>query len=199
MTRIRQISELRILPPSNLKLSQHFACPVLLCLWMTGMMLIITTRSTHGCLLSAWQVVSLSHNLTRSVHRTVLWVLRTFVWVLCSAAIICSVVCFGSELFLVFFLNLFIFNWRTVAILVSAWIWTFLFLIFIYLFGCAWSQLWHVGSSSPTRDRTWAACIGSHWTTKKVPGFRIFNIYLMSEIVPWFPFLCHPYFFSIWF
>ena len=26
--------------------------------------------------------------------------------------------------------------------------------------------LWHVGSSSPTRDRTWTS---SHWTTMEVP------------------------------
>ena len=43
-----------------------------------------------------------------------------------------------------------------------------------------WSSLWHansqfhhVGSSFPTRDRTWVPCIGStslsHWTTRKVP------------------------------
>ena len=35
------------------------------------------------------------------------------------------------------------------------------FLIFIYLFGCSGSQLQHVGSSSLTRDRTWAPCTGS--------------------------------------
>ena len=35
------------------------------------------------------------------------------------------------------------------------------FLIFIYLFGHAGSWLWHVGSSSLTRDWTWAPCAGS--------------------------------------
>ena len=33
--------------------------------------------------------------------------------------------------------------------------------IFIYLFDCARSQLWHVRSSSLTRDRTWGPCIVS--------------------------------------
>ena len=33
--------------------------------------------------------------------------------------------------------------------------------IFIYLFGCPRSQLQHVGSSSLTRDQTWAPCTGS--------------------------------------
>lgn len=75
---------------------------------MTGMMLVIITLSTHGYLVSAWHVVSLK--LTRSVHRTVLRAVGIFICVLCSAAIICSVVCFGSELVFVFFLNLFIFN-----------------------------------------------------------------------------------------
>ena len=36
----------------------------------------------------------------------------------------------------------------------------FFFLIYIYLFGCTESQLRHVGSSSLTRDRTWAPL---HW------------------------------------
>ena len=38
---------------------------------------------------------------------------------------------------------------------------SFFFLNFIYLFGCSGSQLQHVGSSSLTRDRTWAPCTGS--------------------------------------
>ena len=37
----------------------------------------------------------------------------------------------------------------------------FFFLMLIYLFGCARSWLQHVGSSSLTRYRTWAPCIGS--------------------------------------
>ena len=37
----------------------------------------------------------------------------------------------------------------------------FIFKILIYLFGHAGFQLWHVGSSSLTRDRTQAPCIGS--------------------------------------
>ena len=37
-----------------------------------------------------------------------------------------------------------------------------LLFIFIFLkFGNARSLLWHVGSSSLTRDQTWAPCIGS--------------------------------------
>ena len=31
----------------------------------------------------------------------------------------------------------------------------------IYVFGCPWSQLQHVESSSLIRDRTWAPCIES--------------------------------------
>ena len=38
-------------------------------------------------------------------------------------------------------------------------------------------SLWHVGSSSPTRDQTQAPCIGaqslSYWTTKKVSRFHL--------------------------
>ena len=34
------------------------------------------------------------------------------------------------------------------------------YLFFKYLFFCTWSCLWHVGSSSMTRDWTWAPCIG---------------------------------------
>ena len=75
---------------------------------MTGMMLVVITLSTRGYLVSAWHVVSLK--LTRSVHRTALPVVGIFIRVLFSAAIICSVVCFGSELVFVFCLNLFIFN-----------------------------------------------------------------------------------------
>ena len=37
----------------------------------------------------------------------------------------------------------------------------FFFFNFIYLFGCSGSQLQHVGSSSLTRDQTWAPCAGS--------------------------------------
>ena len=37
----------------------------------------------------------------------------------------------------------------------------FIFKIFIYLFGCARSWLWHVGSSSLTRAQTQAPCTGS--------------------------------------
>ena len=33
--------------------------------------------------------------------------------------------------------------------------------VFIYLFGCTESYLWHVGFSYPTRDQTLAPCIGS--------------------------------------
>ena len=33
--------------------------------------------------------------------------------------------------------------------------------LFSYLFGCTRSQLWHVRSSSLTRDQTWAPCIRS--------------------------------------
>ena len=33
--------------------------------------------------------------------------------------------------------------------------------IFIYLFGCGWFYLQHVGSSSLTRDQTRVPCIGS--------------------------------------
>ena len=36
-----------------------------------------------------------------------------------------------------------------------------IFFLNIYLFGCTRSQLWHVGSSSLTRDGTQAVCIGS--------------------------------------
>ena len=39
----------------------------------------------------------------------------------------------------------------------------------IYLFGCATS---YAGSSSPTRDQTWASALGaqslSHWTTREI-------------------------------
>ena len=49
----------------------------------------------------------------------------------------------------------------------------FIYLLNLYLFGCAGSQLWHVGSSSLTEDWTCASCIVSanlsHWTTRKVP------------------------------
>ena len=38
---------------------------------------------------------------------------------------------------------------------------SFLKIIFIYLFGCTGFKLQHVGSSSLTRDRSWAPCIGS--------------------------------------
>ena len=40
---------------------------------------------------------------------------------------------------------------------------SFLFFFFftIYLFSCAGSLLWHVGSNSLTRNQTQAACIGS--------------------------------------
>ena len=38
-------------------------------------------------------------------------------------------------------------------------------------------SLWHVGSSSPTRDQTQAPCIGarslSYWTTKEVSRFHL--------------------------
>ena len=37
----------------------------------------------------------------------------------------------------------------------------FCFLKIYYLFDCTGSKLWHVGSSSLTRDWTWAPCIGS--------------------------------------
>ena len=37
----------------------------------------------------------------------------------------------------------------------------YFFTIYLYLFGCAGSQLWQVGSSSQTRDQTQAPCIGS--------------------------------------
>lgn len=55
------------------------------------------------------------------------------------------------------------------------------FKIFNYLavpdLGCSmWdlpSSLWHVESSSLTRDQTWAPCVGSrvlsHWTARQVP------------------------------
>ena len=61
-------------------------------------MLVVITLSTRGYLVSAWHVVSLK--LTRSVHRTALPVVGIFIRVLFSAAIICSMVCFGSELVL---------------------------------------------------------------------------------------------------
>ena len=42
----------------------------------------------------------------------------------------------------------------------------------------AQAYLWHVGSSSLTRDRTWAPALGawslSHWTTRQVPVSAFF-------------------------
>ena len=39
------------------------------------------------------------------------------------------------------------------------------------------SSLWHVGSSSLTRDQTWAPALGvqsiSHWIPREVPLFHI--------------------------
>ena len=48
---------------------------------------------------------------------------------------------------------------------------SFFFFYVVYLFGCSGSQLQHVGSSSLTRDQTWAPCTQSlsHWTTREVP------------------------------
>ena len=62
---------------------------------------------------------------------------------------------------------------------------------FIYLFDCVglrcstpdpWSSLWHVGSSSLTRDQTMAPALGaeslSHWTTREVlvtVSFKVFS------------------------
>ena len=49
-----------------------------------------------------------------------------------------------------------------------------------YLFGCPGSQLWQVGSSSPTRVWTWAPCTAlgawspSHWMTREAPRLIIF-------------------------
>ena len=37
----------------------------------------------------------------------------------------------------------------------------FFFFFVIYLFGCSGSELQNVGSSSLTRNRTWALCTGS--------------------------------------
>ena len=66
---------------------------------------------------------------------------------------------------------------------------------FIYLFDCVglrcstldpWSSLWHVGSSSLTRDQTMAPALGaeslSHWTTREVlvtVTFKVFSNKLM--------------------
>ena len=51
----------------------------------------------------------------------------------------------------------------------------FLIFIFICLFRCVGSQLWHVESSSLTRDQTWTP-LGtpsvSYWTTREVPLSR---------------------------
>ena len=38
---------------------------------------------------------------------------------------------------------------------------SFLKNVFIYLLGHAGSSVWHVGSSFPTRDQTWAPCTGN--------------------------------------
>ena len=58
--------------------------------------------------------------------------------------------------------------------------------IFVYLFGYTESYLWHVGSfklkhagsTSLTRDETWAPALGAQslncWTTRKVPAVYFF-------------------------
>ena len=51
----------------------------------------------------------------------------------------------------------------------------------IYLLGCAGAPLWHMGSSSVTRDQTGAPALGawslSHWTTRKVTNQKHFELY----------------------
>ena len=74
----------------------------------------------------------------------------------------------------------------------------FFFLRFTYLFGCTRSGLQHAGSTSLTRDRTPAACIGSaslsHWATREVPVLlSLFWLAALSftkllDHKPW----CHP-------
>ena len=54
------------------------------------------------------------------------------------------------------------------------------FKIFIYyLFGYTGSKLWHVGSSSLTKDRTWTPALGawslSHWTIQVVLEAWVYN------------------------
>ena len=68
--------------------------------------------------------------------------------------------------------------------------WTF-FKIFIYLFVCAWSPLWHVGfffffqlqhagSSSLTRAQTWSPCIGSTVLTTGPLGKSLESFFLVK-------------------
>ena len=51
----------------------------------------------------------------------------------------------------------------------------------IYLLGCAGASLWHMGSSSMTREQTGAPALGawslSHWTTRKVTNQKHFELY----------------------
>ena len=49
-------------------------------------------------------------------------------------------------------------------------IWTFLFLKYLFLVHCIGSWLWHFESSSLTRDRTQAPCIGSAVLATGPPG-----------------------------
>ena len=55
---------------------------------------------------------------------------------------------------------------------------TVLFTVLLF-FGCAGSQLWHVGSSSPTRDQTQAPALRalSHQTTRGDPCVSIITLY----------------------
>ena len=63
----------------------------------------------------------------------------------------------------------------------------FLTNIYLYLFGCAGSQLKHVGSSSMTRDQTGSPAIGawslSHWTIWEVQNyFHSYSEYKIQEL-----------------
>ena len=81
-------------------------------------------------------------------------------------------------------LGFFYFRQHSSPLIISAFM--LYLLIFIYLFGCTWSQLWHVGSSDLTRGQTWALPALrwwslSHWITREMLCY-IFHVFFILSL-----------------
>ena len=51
----------------------------------------------------------------------------------------------------------------------------------IIVVACGIYQLWHVGSSSLTRDRIWTSCIGSWVSATEPPGKSLLFVFLITS------------------
>ena len=90
--------------------------------------------------------------------------------------------------------------WGTFSLIFFPWLYNCVFFILIFsLFGCTGFYLWHVGSSSLTKNWTWASALRahdlSHWTTREVPDLSFetrfhgpLTVFFLRLLINWFLF-----------